>query len=287
MGAPCVQDGLAEGAAARHVHGMPVAALPDRAVVRVDGPDARSFLQGLVSNDVTGAAPVWSALLTPQGKWLHDFFVVPDGNSLLLETEAARADQMLTLLRKFRLRSKVALTVEAPAVHVGWGDAPPPPGAWPDPRLAEAGWRLAGAATPDAGAEAYDLHRLALGLPNGVPDCEPEKSILIECGFDELHGISWAKGCFMGQELTARTRYRGLVKKRLLPVAVAGALPPPGARLMQGEVEMGEMRSGRGALGLALLRLEALERPAPITVEGTVLTPRVPDWAVLPQPKAA
>jgi folate-binding protein YgfZ len=266
---------------------MPVALLPDRAVVRVAGPDARKFLQGLVSNDVTGAAPVWSALLTPQGKWLHDFFVVADGEALVLETPAARAEDLAARLKKFRLRAKVELAVEPATVAVGWGGAPMPPGAWADPRLPAAGWRHLGALPADAGAEVFDLHRLALGLPDGVPDLEPEKSILLEAGFDELRGISWSKGCFMGQELTARTRYRGLVKKRLLPVAVEGPLPPPGARLMQGEAEAGEMRGGRGALGLALLRLDAVERGTPITFDSTVLTPRVPDWVVLPQPKAA
>jgi hypothetical protein len=265
---------------------MPVALL-DRAVVRLAGPDAQKFLQGLVSNDVTGPLPVWSALLTPQGKWLHDFFVVADGEALSLETPAARADDLAARLKRFRLRAKVEIAVEPAVVAVGWGDTPPPAGAWPDPRLPAAGWRRLGAVAGDADAAEYDLHRLALGLSDGVPDLEPEKTILLEAGFDELHGISWTKGCFMGQELTARTRYRGLVKKRLLPVVVEGPLPPPGALLRQDGAEAGEMRGGRGALGLALLRLEVFDRAAPIAWEASVLTPRVPDWVVLPQPKAA
>lgn len=278
---------VAGGAGLRHVSRMPIASLPARGVVRLAGPDRVSFLQGLVSNDVAGPLPVWAALLTPQGKWLHDFFVVPDGEALLLDCEAARAEDLAARLKKFRLRAKVELSVEPSAsVFAGW-DVPAPPGAWPDPRLAAAGWRLIGTAAADADETAYDLHRLSLGLPDGSRDMEAEKSILLECGFDELHGVSWSKGCFMGQELTARTRYRGLVKKRLMPVSVAGPLPPPGAALMQAGAEVGAMRSARETLGMALLRLEALERPAPITWETSVVTPRVPPWMVLPQPKAA
>lgn len=269
---------------------MPSALLPHRGVVRVAGPDRIGFLQGLVSNDVTGRLPVWSALLTPQGKWLHDFFVLADDGSLLLETERARAGDLLERLRRFRLRAKVELAAdETMQVHAGWAAAAMPPGAWPDPRLAEAGWRLC-APSPiatDADAAAYDRHRLALGLPDGSADLEPEKSILLENGFDELNGISWTKGCFMGQELTARTRYRGLVKKRLLPVVVEGAVPPPGAILLQDGIEAGVMRSGRDGLGLALLRLEALERAAPMTWQASLLRPRVAAWTVLPQPRVA
>jgi hypothetical protein len=269
---------------------MPIAALSDRGLVRVSGADRVSFLQGLVSNDVTGALPVWAALLTPQGKWLHDFFVVPDGESLLLECEAARAEDLAARLRRFRLRAKVEISVVATAhVVAGWHDASMPEGAWADPRLTAAGWRWCGetAVATDADPAAYDLHRLSLGLPDGARDLDPEKSILLENGFDELHGVSWTKGCFMGQELTARTRYRGLVKKRLLPVAVAGALPPRDTPLLQAGIEVGVMRSGRGDRGMALLRLEALAHRTAITAGEAVLTPRTPAWVVLPQPRAA
>jgi len=269
---------------------MPIAPLPDRGIVRVSGADRVSFLQGLVSNDVAGALPAWAALLTPQGKWLHEFFVLADADSLLLETEAARADALAMRLKKFRLRAKVEIAAD-PGVQVfaGWHGAPMPPGGWPDPRLAEAGWRLCTPqpVTADADGLAYDLHRLGLGLPDGTRDLDPEKSILLECGFDELKGVSWSKGCFMGQELTARTRYRGLVKKRLLPVAITGPAPPRDAVLLQDGAEVGTMRSSRDGMGLAVIRLEALERTAPITWEQTVLAPRVPSWMQLPQPKAA
>lgn len=269
---------------------MPIARLSDRGVVRVSGPDRVGFLQGLVSNDVAGALPAWAALLTPQGKWLHEFFVVPGADALLLECEVLRAADLAARIARFRLRARVEVAADYDmAVFAGWAASEPPPGAWPDPRLPTAGWRLATAEgmAADTDEAAYDLHRLTLGLPDGSKDLEPEQSILLESGFDELHGVSWSKGCYMGQELTARTRYRGLVKKRLMPVAIAGPAPPRGAVLAQGAAEAGVMRSARGPLGLALVRLEALERPAPITWGETVLSPRVPDWMVLPQPHAA
>jgi folate-binding protein YgfZ len=273
---------------------MPIAELPGRGVVRLAGPDRESFLQGLVSNDVAGLAPgrsVWAALLSPQGRWQHDFFVSAANESLLLETELLRAADLVERLRKFRLRAKVEIATETGfRVLAGWGGAPMPEGATPDPRLAAAGWRLATTGplpVPDMDAAAYEMHRLLLGLPDGSKDSDPDRSLLIEDGFDELHGIAWTKGCFMGQELTARTRYRGLVKKRLIPVAITGAAPPQGAALAQDGAEVGVMRSSQGVLGMALLRLEALENPSPITFGDTVLSPRVPDWMVLPQPKAA
>ena len=153
----------------------------------------------------------------------------------------------------------------------------------PDPRLAEAGWRALTASPPgaDAGFAAWDAHRLSLGLPDGSRDLEAEKTVLLEAGFDELHGISWTKGCYMGQELTARTRYRGLVKRRLLPVRAAG-LPPPGTPVLAGEREAGTIRSSLGEIGLAVLRLDTLHGP-PLLAAGETLEVWVPDWARLPE----
>jgi folate-binding protein YgfZ len=269
---------------------MSLALLPDRGVLEVAGPDRVAFLQGLVSNDVAGLAPghaAWAALLTPQGKWLADFFVLAADDALLLDAEAGLVPMLAQRLARFRLRSKVELRdVSADwRVHAAWGAPPDAPGiVAPDPRLPEAGWRVL---TPeplpaDASAADYDSHRLALGLPDGSKDLDSEKSVLLEAGFDELHGVSWSKGCYMGQELTARTRYRGLLKRRLVPVQVEGPLPPRGTAVLDGAgAEVGEMRSGRDGLGLALLRLDALGR-APFTAAGATLTPRIPAWMVLP-----
>ncbi len=267
---------------------MPIALLPERGVLELAGPDRVAFLNGLVSNDVAAipeGQAAWAALLTPQGKWLADFFVIPSDDVLLLDAERALIPGLVQRLTRFRLRSKVTLrdASEDWQVHAAWGAAPV--GAaiiLPDPRLPEAGWRvLSPTALPtDSTAEDYDRHRLRLGLPDGSRDMQSEKSVLLEAGFDELHGISWSKGCYMGQELTARTRYRGLVKRRLVPVGIEGALPAPGAALTDAAgAEIGEMRSGRDGQGLALLRIDALDRaPFQAADQQAVVTPRIPGW---------
>ncbi|MEJ0017026.1 MAG: folate-binding protein [Acetobacteraceae bacterium] len=270
-----------------------LAALTERGVIELRGEDRVSFLQGLVSNDVAQAAPghaVWAALLTPQGKWLADFFILSDGERLLLDCEQVQIPALLQRLTRFRLRARVALrAADDLQVYVAWdGDPPDAAIAAPDPRLANAGWRILGAAPLPATALAadWDRHRLALGLPDGSHDLEAEKSVLLEAGFDELHGVSWSKGCYMGQELTARTKYRGLVKRRLVPVEVAGPLPAPGTPVLRNGTEVGTMRSGRDQLGLAVLRLETLRLEAlrdPLHCGDAVLTPRVPAWMALPE----
>lgn len=269
---------------------MPIAHLPNRAVIEVSGDDRVSFLQGLVSNDVALAAPgraVFAALLTPQGKWIADFFILSDGERLLLDTEAAGAAPLVQRLSRFRLRAKVALRVAGEfAVHAGWGGAAAPPDtlAAPDPRAPAAGIRILATlpVATDAGPGDWDAHRLALGLPEAA-DMEPEQTVLLEAGFDAMEGISWTKGCYMGQELTARTRYRGLLKRRLVPVAIEGALPPHGTPILDADgLGQGEMRSGRGARGIALLRIAALDGRA-LSAADAVLRPVLPEPALGPE----
>jgi folate-binding protein YgfZ len=267
---------------------MTLALLPNRSVLEVTGADRANFLNGLVSNDVAQAAPgraVWAALLTPQGKYLADFFILAEPDRLLLDCAASQAPLVSARLLRYRLRANVTIAPAPLAVHAAWDGAPDAPAsiAAPDPRLPDAGWRVlaAGPLAVNASAEDYDLHRLTLGLPEGVVDCEPEKTVLLEAGFDELGGISWTKGCYMGQELTARTRYRGLLKRRLLPVRAA-TLPPPGTAITAGERIVGDMRSSRDGVGLALLRLDAIE--ARLEAGGAPLSVTIPAWIRLPQP---
>jgi hypothetical protein len=279
----------------------------DRALLRVDGDEARAFLQGLISNDVNKAAPdraLWAAFLTPQGKYLHDFFIVDWRDALYLDCERARRDDLAKRLARFRLRSKVTIVAEdaldVVLLHgsgalaalnlleeAGQGRPFGPAYVYVDPRHAGAGARALAPAGADAAfaaagfvagaADAYDRRRLALGLPDGSRDLEIEKSILLENGFEELHGVDWQKGCYMGQELTARTHYRALIKKRLVPVHIAGPAPAPGTPVLAGDAEAGIMRSAAGDIGLALLRLEALDR-APLAAGAARLTPVLPDW---------
>ncbi len=267
-----------------------LARLPERGVLAVAGDDRVSFLQGLVSNDVAAAQPgraVWAALLTAQGKWLADFFILADPGAdagrLLLDCERGQIEMIRARLQRYRLRARVALAdVSADfAVHAAWNgtpDLPPSLIAAPDPRLENAGWRLLspGPLIATASFADWDRHRLALGLPDGSRDLEAERTLLLEAGFDELAGVSWTKGCYMGQELTARTRYRGLIKRRLLPVAIAGPLPAPDTPVTAAGVARGTMRSGLGDRGLATLRLDSLA--GPLLCGEAALTPRPPPW---------
>ncbi len=268
-----------------------LAHLPDRAVIALRGEDRIKFLQGLVSNDVAAASPgeaVWAALLTPQGRWKADFFIFadPDEPCLLLDCASCQAEMIIATLSKFRLRSDVTLQLTRLEVHVAWGALPDVVTVEnaivaQDPRVPEAGWRLllperSHAAKSDASA--YDLHRLVLGLPDGIRDCEPEKTLLLEANFDLLNGISWTKGCYMGQELTARTRYRGLVKKRLIPIASEAPVSSPGTPVFAEGTEAGQIRSGRDHCGLAFLRPEAIDKY--LVAEGHRIVPRVPAWMV-------
>ena len=260
--------------------------LPGRAVIEVSGGDRVSFLQGLVSNDVAEAAPgraVWAALLTPQGKWLADFFILSDGERLLLDCEAGQAAMLAQRLTRFRLRAKVAVQQAPLQVYAAWGDDAPSAGiVAPDPRVAGAGWRVL-SETPlptNASPADWDRHRLALGLPDGSRDMESEKTTLLEAGFDELNGVSWTKGCYMGQELTARTKYRGLLKRRLVPVRIDGPVPPAGTPVLRAGVEAGVMRSGVPGFGLALIRIDAIAATN-LTCGEAALHPMPPAWMQL------
>ena len=265
--------------------------LPDRGVIAVEGDDRVGFLQGLVSNDIETVQPgraVWAALLTAQGKWLADFFVFCHADTLLLDCEAQQIPMLIQRLSRYRLRMKASLRAEPQLhVHVAWDARPDTAGIIaPDPRLPDFAWRLLATEPLPATAtpEDWDRHRLAAGLPDGSKDMEPDRSVLLEAGFDELAGVSWSKGCYMGQELTARTKYRGLIKRRLLPVSVEGPLPSPGTPVRGASGEVGTMRSGRAGIGLASLRLDAVGTT--LRCADATLTPRIPAWMRLAEPAA-
>ena len=288
--------------------------LENRGLVTVGGRDRAEFLQGLISNDIEKVSPeraIWAALLTPQGKYLHDFFITEIDDRYYLDCEADRLMDLGGRLSRYKLRAQIDLGIgEGHTVAVMPGEAasgqlglPDEPGAaraadggvvYVDPRLAAVGAR---AVLPRDKAEAvlqaegfepgsmadYDRLRLALGLPDGSRDLIVEKSILLESNFEELHGVDWDKGCYMGQELTARTKYRGLIKKRLMPVDIDGDAPAPGTPVLLDGKDVGEIRSALDGRGLALLRLEpaekALKGDGALTAGDATVTPRKPDWA--------
>ena len=284
--------------------------LENRGVLAVAGADARAWLQGLISNDIRKVTPtqaIYAALLTPQGKFLHDFFIVQHDDGLLLDCEAARVDDLEARLARYRLRANVTLArrdwhcvavIGDVATSLGLegdiGACTPFSGGvvYIDPRLAEIGARmiLPCDAVPqtDAGLspgsyEDYDRLRLSLALPDGSRDIAVEKGFLLENSFDDLNGVDFDKGCFIGQELTARTKFRATVRKRLFRVDVTGPLPVPGTAISFADAPAGTMCSGRDQTGLALLRLDAVQKAAEreegLRAGEARLTPVKPTWA--------
>ncbi len=266
--------------------------LPNRAVLKIEGEDRLDFLQGLISNDVnkvTATDGIYAAFLTPQGKFLCDFFIAQENDALLLDIDAEAMPAFKKKLMMYKLRANVAIAdVSAQYdVFAAFGDKTTQSGVFRDPRLEEAGYRAIlpnGQDIENAEPvpfETYELMRIQLGLPDGARDMTVEKSILLENGFDELHGVDWNKGCYMGQELTARTKYRALIRKRLFPVMIEGDLPTPGTEITSGDKVVGEIHSGIQNMALATLKLDALDDE--LSANGAKLTPKKPDWMVLPE----
>ncbi len=197
--------------------------LTSRAVIRLTATepdeDVRGFLNGLVTNDVTGSLPVWAALLTPQGKVIADFVVWADGADLLLDCEASAAEALVKRLSLYRLRRRIAIAPD-PALAVHWqaGDGPSP-----DPRLAALGQRWLGEAEGNSADSAWLAHRLAQGVTEGTD--ELGDLLWLECNAAELNGVSFTKGCYVGQENTARMNWRQKVNRRIVVVPLAESDP--------------------------------------------------------------
>ena len=261
--------------------------LSDRAVVSVSGPDSANLLQGLVTTDVQigAGSAIYTALLTPQGKILFDFLLVTQTDGYLIDCHAESAGALLRRLLMYRLRSKVSLEKRDDLeVVAGWDSAAPWEGAFSDPRLASLGWRAIvarGTVSDDNdGPRAWLDHRLNWGVPEG-PDFGQDKILALDAGLEELHGVSFEKGCYVGQELTARMKHRGTARKRLLPIASLSTAPlAAGEPVMAGEREIGSVSSEYGARGFGLIRLDRLAEigDAAITVAGNPLRVTNPDW---------
>jgi folate-binding protein YgfZ len=262
---------------------LQIARLDGRAVIRVGGPDWRSFLQGLLTQDVEGLRPGeirFGAMLTPQGRLLFDLFLDCDTeDGVRLEVEAARRDDLIRRLTMYRLRSKVEIAADPAPVFAAWGGRPEGEGWRPDPRLAELGFRRVGeiAGAPTADEAAYDAFRLALGVPDAVRDCKPDAAYPIEADFDLLNGIDFKKGCFVGQETTSRMKRRGQIKNRMLPLEFDGPPPEWGAEVLAGTLRAGEVLSGVDGRAMALLRLDRIE-DGELTVDGRPVRVVRPAW---------
>lgn len=263
--------------------------LSDRAVLAVYGSDAESFLQGLITNDVNALAEgraMYAALLTPQGKILFDFIVLRQGGTFLLDCCAATADALCKRLLLYRLRSKVSIERrDGLAVMAAPEGTSLPFSAWADPRLAALGQRAimsrADLPASTAGIDTYLAHRLDCGVPEGA-DFGQDRLFALDGDLDELHAVSFEKGCYVGQELTARMKHRGTARKRVLAITTADGSPlaAPETPLTAGARELGAVLSTYGARGFALIRLDRLAESdaSEITVAESSVRITRPSW---------
>jgi len=229
---------------------------PDRRIYQITGKDALTFLQGMVSNDVLPLARadgiVWAALLTPQGKYLADFFIVAQNGAVMLDIKASIADATVKRLSMYRLRADVQITASDLPVSRGLGDAPS--GALADPRHPALGWRLYGAAL-GAPAIDWDAIRVAQCIPETGIELLPDDSYLLESGFDRLHGVDFRKGCYVGQEVTARMKHKTELKKGLVTVRIEGSAAV-GTPIMQGDKPAGTLFTQSDGKAIAYLRFD-------------------------------
>lgn len=225
-----------------------------RRILALSGKDRETFLQGLVTNDVR-RAPVWAALLTPQGKYLADFLIVPDGERLLIDVDEAMAGDLIRRLSMYKLRADV--TLEPTDLALARGTGPAPEGAIADPRDPALGWRLYGAATGDDGSD-WDAIRVAHTIPETLIELIPNETFILEAGFERLHGVDFRKGCYVGQEVTARMKHKTELKKGLVTLGIEGAAPVGTAILLPDGREAGVLYTQSGGRAIAHMRFDRM-----------------------------
>jgi tRNA-modifying protein YgfZ len=287
---------------------MKAALLPDRGVVKVSGDDARHFLNGLLTADilkVTPDTPRFAALLTPQGKIMFDMIVAApaDGGGFFLDVAKALADSCVDRLNFYKLRAKVTIEnlSETLAVMAVWdGDGASEYGlSYRDPRLVALGWRImlpphlaaataAGLGAALVAAAAFEAYRITLGVPRGGLDFGYGDAFPHEADMDQLNGVDFAKGCFVGQEVVSRMEHRGSARTRIVPVAYDGSAPEPGAAVTAAAKPVGTFGSAADGRALAMLRLDratdALAAGEPLIAGGVTLRLVKADWMRFPLP---
>ena len=260
---------------------MPLCHMINRKILRLSGPDVRPFLQGLLTQDVAALSadtPLYAGLLSPQGKALFQLFLFADGEDVRLDVEAAPIEALAKRLTMFRLRRQVTIAPEPDAaVWQQWGE----PSAHPaDPRHPQAGSRFVAATAPETAPHAAPLadwhaHRLSLGLPD-ADEIGSDELLWLETNARELNGVSFTKGCYTGQENTARMHHRDKLRKRLLPMSLSGP-STPNAQILAGDRVAGELRGVRhGALQMAIFRMDYLDQP--LHVDGAAAEVIRPLW---------
>ncbi|PZF75716.1 folate-binding protein [Aestuariivirga litoralis] len=261
--------------------------LPGRAVMTVTGPEAAHFLHNLLTADIdhlAEGAAAYAALLTPQGKILFDMFVLRAGDGFLIDCAAGQRADLLKRLSMYKLRARVELAARDDlAVGVSPVEIA---GSFQDPRCPEIGWRIIGAAHGEA--QGYDAARIAAGLADSAADLGSGDVFPHEANLDQLGGVSFRKGCYVGQEVVSRMEHRGTARSRILPVAVEGPMPPRGTDIRAGDKQVGTLLSSSGRMALALIRLDRLaEATAPLVADGATVTVEKPAWARYEVPGAA
>ena len=229
----------------------------DRSIYAVSGPDRETFLQGLITNDIKGLVrgAVYAALLTPQGKYLADFLLVPDGDRILLDIATPIAAATVQRLGMYRLRADVQIAPTDLKVRRGTG--PAPAGAVADPRHEGMGWRLYGADGGDDGSD-FTALRVAHCIPDTGIELLPNDSYILEAGFERLNGVDFRKGCYVGQEVTARMKHKTELRKGLVRVVLDGPAPEVGTPIQRDGREIGTLFTTHGGQGLAHLRFDLI-----------------------------
>jgi folate-binding protein YgfZ len=252
---------------------MPLFMQQNRALLAVRGTDAAQFLQGLITQDVlalTTGQWMWSGLLSPQGKVLFDFLIRKQGDDFILDVEAVRRDTFIKKLNLYKLRAAVVIEALAAKVIVGWNVAMPADAAT-DARHGGLGWRGSGDAPTDDHA-VYMLHRWSLGIAEGAEELGIDQLLWLETNAGDVGGASFTKGCYIGQENTARMHHRAKLRKRLMVFESAGS----GDALMAGDKLAGEIMCQHGSLGVALVRLDYLVTD--LTLGDAAARLHTPDW---------
>lgn len=228
---------------------------PGRSVIRIEGADRESFLQGLITNDTRRLreGAVYAAFLSPQGKYLADFLLIPFPDAILLDVASELADSLLRRLSMYKLRADVRL--EMTALHVRRGLGPTPECGFTDPRHPALGWRAYTEAPGTAPTIDWDKIRVAHLVPESGIELIPDETYILEAGFERLNGVDFRKGCYVGQEVTARMKHKTELRKGLARVAVTGAADP-GTQITSGGKEAGQLLSRSGDQAIAYLRFD-------------------------------
>lgn len=286
---------------------MQASFLSERSVIILSGEDVIEFLQGLVSSDVPSLSTqnsLYTAMLSPQGKFLHDFFLINWKKMVFIDIASSRAKDLVARLKLYRLRSKVEIELdESLSIAAIWDSKPEQADnsieiesadykVYHDPRLPSLGFRAIGRKSElenlfqknhyeISTEDSYRYFRLSLGVPD-TGDMIIDKSLLLEFGFEELHGVNFSKGCYIGQEVTARSKFRGQVRKSIYHITADTHLPNLGSEITLADKSAGEIRTSYGNIGLALIYNDAYEEAqnnkTSFTCNGQIVTIKPIEW---------